>query len=254
MTIQLLVLAVTALLAFEAPARQDRSQDDSLRIGQESARWSIANTNRSSVLRPRRSVERRSLLEPTAFVLAFHAIGMGLLVSMDPEETGFEPMHVRNWANGMTNLPIWDDDSNITNYILHPLWGSETYLQARRAHHSPFRSFLFSTAASVMWEYGFESWAEHPSQQDLLFTSTVGSVLGEARHHARLALINQDAAWAAVLLILLDPLGTLVAHSTRLVGNVSKSISTALSPEISFAPAIAGGVGDQIGLQLIVPL
>lgn len=196
--------------------------------------------------------EKRSLLEPSLFVLAFHAIGMGILVSMDPEETGFQPVHVRNWAGGFERPPIWDDDSWITNYLLHPAWGSETYLQARRAGFRPLEAFLFSTTASVLWEYGFESWAEHPSRQDLLVTSTVGSILGEMRFAARKALMQQKSGWADLVLVLLDPFRLIVQLSSAVARNLGAQIGSVFepSPQISAPRHTATAT---VGLQVTIP-
>lgn len=77
--------------------------------------------------------------------------------------------------------PEWDNDSYLFNYILHPLWGSETYLRARENGYSPWGSFIYSMSASAVWEYLFESWIKHPSQQDLIFTTGIGWIIGELR-------------------------------------------------------------------------
>jgi hypothetical protein len=75
--------------------------------------------------------------------------------------------------------PVWDEDPFFWNYIVHPVAGAWSYLAERNWGETPLRSFLFSTFTSVAWEYGFEAWVEHPSAQDLLITSTTGSILGE---------------------------------------------------------------------------
>lgn len=205
-----------------------------------------------------RSSPKRSLIDPVAFVMTYHAIGMGMLVSMDPKETGFKPAHIRNWVSGMTSPPIRDNDALITNFVLHPLWGSDTYLRARSAHFSPMQSFLFSTGASIVWEYGFESWAEHPSIQDLVLTSTVGSLLGELRYIAISALGDQDAWWATALLIVADPLGTLFSSATRLGERASGRITSAFTQGGVLEPALAGALRTQssgdVGLRLAISL
>ena len=213
---------------------------------------STTESDLTTYYRPR----RRGLIEPAAFVMAVHAVGMGILVSMDPAETGFKPMHVDNWVDGMRKPPIWDNDSWITNYILHPLWGSETYLRARAQNYTPVESFLFSTAASVAWEYAFESWAEHPSKQDLLVTSTVGSILGEIRYITRRALTNRDEAWATVLLILVDPFGMMMKHAAILARDVHGSIASLFKPDVTITPSFAdaSGANAPFGLRLSVSL
>ena len=80
--------------------------------------------------------------------------------------------------------PVWDKDPFFWNWVVHPVAGSYAYLAERNWGERPLRGFLFSTATSVAWEYGFEAWIEHPSAQDLLITSTTGSVLGELSYRA----------------------------------------------------------------------
>ncbi len=39
--------------------------------------------------------------------------------------------------------------------------------------------------ASITWEYFIESWTEHPSSQDLLYTTGIGWMLGELRYRIK---------------------------------------------------------------------
>lgn len=148
---------------------------------------------------------RISLRDPILYTTAWHIVGMGALLSMDRQATGFEPVRFRNVIRAMTKPPVWDHDNWYTNYIGHPVWGSETYLSVRRDGYSRTESLLFSTASSVAWEYWIEGWAEQPSIQDLLFTSTLGAVLGELRFYAARGLVRTDAWWSGPLLIAVDP-------------------------------------------------
>ena len=251
-----LALLLVQVLAVVSPCVQTVSANPSdtlgASIGQPLPRITSAGFQRPDFTLEASS-ERRSLLEPTLFVMAFHMVGMGMLVSMDPEETGFQPVHIRNWAGGFQSSPIWDDDSWITNFILHPAWGSETYLQARGAGYRPLEAFLFSTAASILWEYGFESWAEHPSRQDLLVTSTVGSILGELRFVARQALIRQKSGWADIVLVLLDPFRLIVQLSSAVVRSMGTQLASVFEPsrQISAPRHI---VAPTAGLQITIPL
>jgi len=96
---------------------------------------------------------------------------------------GFKP-GASQFRQAYTKPPVWDSDGWVVNYVGHPISGMQTYLLERNHGSSRLRSFVFSTAASVGWEYGIEAWAEQPSIQDLLVTSTVGSVLGELSYRA----------------------------------------------------------------------
>jgi hypothetical protein len=102
--------------------------------------------------------------------------------------------------------PVWDKDHWFWNYITHPIFGQWTYLMERNLDESPLRGFLFSTAASLGWEYGFEALIERPSIQDLLFTSTIGSVLGEGSfkltQHMR---IDGFSFWEKIALVVVNP-------------------------------------------------
>ena len=55
-------------------------------------------------------------------------------------------------------------------------------------------SFGFSLGASVTWEYLIESWTEHPSSQDLIYTTGVGWILGELRYQLKQR-VSSDAHW-----------------------------------------------------------
>jgi hypothetical protein len=126
-------------------------------------------------------------------------------VSKWRRDEGFAP----GWSNfrrAFTQPPVWDEDEWLVNLVGHPLIGMHTYLLERNFDASPLQAFLFSTAASVGWEYLIESWAEQPSIQDLLFTSTIGSVLGELNHQATRRLRRGGLrGWEKVVLTIINP-------------------------------------------------
>src|SRR5262249_17905438 len=84
--------------------------------------------------------------------------------------------------------------------------GSELYLRGRAQGCSPLGSFLFASAASVVWEFGIESWYERPSFQDLIITPVAGSLIGEARFRAKRALLEADTGFSRTLAVAIDPL------------------------------------------------
>ncbi|KKM00426.1 hypothetical protein LCGC14_1804590 [marine sediment metagenome] len=105
---------------------------------------------------------------------------------------------------GLTHPPVWDPNPWYINYVGHPYVGSETYLLARNRNCSKFKSFLISTGASVTWEYTLEPlYGARPSIQDLLVTSTIGSLFGELRYWLKNKTNNK------VLKIILDPIDAL---------------------------------------------
>jgi hypothetical protein len=106
---------------------------------------------------------------------------LGLNIFLPTDET-WHAFSFENFLDAYQSPPRFDKDSWVFNYFLHPLWGSETYIRARCNGCSWWQSWLFSNAMSILWEYGFESWNEHPSIQDLLITGNAGSVIGEIRY------------------------------------------------------------------------
>lgn len=149
---------------------------------------------------------RPSLGYPAAYVLAWQALGFGLISSLDRDATNFESPSFENFLDGFRDGPACDDDEWQWNYVAHPLWGSETYLRARGQGFDPLASFLFSAGASVVWEFGMESWSQRPSTQDLIVTPVAGMLLGELRFRWKRELLERDDFAAALLLVLLDPL------------------------------------------------
>jgi hypothetical protein len=145
------------------------------------------------------------LTYPILYTLTLHGGALLFLTSLDKDTTGFSSPSARNFEEAFTKGPRADDDEWYWNYVLHPLAGSESYLRARAQGCSPFGSFLFSAAASAVWEFGFESWYERPSTQDLIITPVAGSFLGEARFYAKRALIESDTASARLLVVAIDP-------------------------------------------------
>ena len=141
--------------------------------------------------------------EPVVYSAQVMGLGLGGLLAFDLHDT--DPSY-ENFLQAMRSpAPRPDDDGAVFNYVLHPLWGSETYLRARAAEFSPAGSFAFSMGASVTWEYLIESWTEHPSRQDLVYTTGLGWMLGEARYR----LLQRAEGHETVLL---DPLYTTLNH------------------------------------------
>lgn len=158
------------------------------------------------------------LTYPVAYTLAFQGIGFAVLNALDPDITGYKSVGVDHFVDGLTQGPAPDDDDWPWNFVFHPLWGSETYLRARSENLSVVQAFLFSTAASVTWEFFFESWVARPSTQDLLLTSTLGSLLGEARFRLLRRQAGRPGKAARRARWLLDPIQSLVESITGYPG------------------------------------
>jgi hypothetical protein len=149
---------------------------------------------------------RPTLMPAIWHTLVLQVMGFGLLQSMDSDATNFVDPSFDNVREAFKRGPAWEDDHWQWNYIAHPLWGSETYLRARAQGFGRIPSFLFSTASSFVWEFLFESWSSRPSTDDLLITSTAGSLLGELRFHLKRKLALNDSRMARVLDFIVDPL------------------------------------------------
>ncbi len=86
----------------------------------------------------------------------------------------------RRWVENVKAGPVWDKDSPVLNYVLHPYAGAAYYMGARSCGFNCWGSFLYSFCISTFfWEYGFEAFNEVPSIQDLIITPVVGSLIGE---------------------------------------------------------------------------
>ncbi len=142
-----------------------------------------ANVNESM------SSRARMLTEDTIYTQVAMIAAVGALVMM-PESISKWDMDALNetslgdrWVENVTTKPIWDQDEWAINYIGHPISGAAYYAMARNDGFDIFESALYSTMMSTFfWEYGYESFAETPSIQDLIFTPLLGSFLGEGMH------------------------------------------------------------------------
>jgi len=127
-----------------------------------------------------------SLVNEIAVWTGISLVSMGILLIL-PENITLWDHDNMGWSKfkeAYTMPPVWENDKWAINYVGHPLNGMLFYLSERNYDKSVLRSFLFSTALSILWEYGIEAWAERPSAQDLIFTSTIGSLMGEASYQA----------------------------------------------------------------------
>jgi hypothetical protein len=148
--------------------------------GASEAQGAAANAD-SAVHVHRHYTKQNAIAFSTLGVLSFGVIWIL------PEEISKWPRNERqlnHLLDAYRTPPVWDHDPWVWNYVIHPVAGAYAYDAERNHDEGPMRSFLFSTATSVAWEYGFEAWIEHPSAQDLLITSTTGSVLGELSYRA----------------------------------------------------------------------
>lgn len=162
---------------------------------------------------------KTSLLDATIFT-GVPALGFSIAWFMfDPQYKGrTADEFLEDFKEGFTSPPKLDNNPWYINYIGHPLFGSEAYLLARNRGVSPFGSFLYSTAASVAWEYLIENWVGHPSIQDLLVTSSIGSLVGEGRYYGKKELMKKKDKNVLdnIAIVILDPIDALYRFAESL--------------------------------------
>jgi hypothetical protein len=165
--------------------------------------------------------KERDLKKPVIYSVSLMTINIILLVatSYSDHNPSFD-----QFKQAFTRPPVYDDDHWAINYISHPIMGSETYLRAREGNFGRFGSFMFSTAMSLTWEFIIESWTERPSIQDLLVTSTTGSILGELRYYFKNKMCSKYH-W------FIDPINTIYLKISS-SGEKKKSISFGIIVDI----------------------
>lgn len=133
-------------------------------------------------------------------------------------ENAKTPMFKRWWRN-VRNGPHWDGDNPVFNYVLHPYAGAAYYMGARSLGFNCWGSFVYSFCISTFfWEYGFESFNEIPSAQDLIITPVVGSIVGEGFYLIKRKIVSDGyRLWGSKALgysvaFLIDPLNEVVGY------------------------------------------
>ena len=129
---------------------------------------------------------------------------------MPKEWTGWSSTFVQdglgNFQDAYTHPPVWDTDHWFHNYIGHP-YGGNVYYNTVRSQGAPRgKSFLFTFALSMQWEYIFEAVAEQPSIQDIFITPIAGAILGEGVHHLTAKLKENGTSFPEkVVITILNP-------------------------------------------------
>ena len=168
------------------------------------------------------SAEARALTEDTIYMQVLMLSAVGGLVLMPASFTNWEEDALQGssltdgWVDNVTTKPVWDEDDLGTNYLGHPMSGAIYYAMARNDGLNIFESALYTTVMSTfLWEYGYESFAEIPSIQDLVVTPLFGAILGEGMHVLELKLDeNKGVIWGSkglgsVSYYFLDPMGNM---------------------------------------------
>jgi hypothetical protein len=161
------------------------------------------------------------------YFVSYQVFGVAVLYLMPESISGWTEEDKRDfsfdqWRHNVSNPVVWDGDSFVVNWVLHPYWGATYYSRARERGLSPEQSFAYSAALSALWEYGAEAIAEPVSVQDLVFTPLLGALLGAYvfepwRDHIRAREGELDWVDHAIL-ALTDPLGVINAKVNQWLG------------------------------------
>ena len=153
------------------------------------------------------------------------SIGMMLAIFALPEDiSNWDRSEMKpgmlgdKWIENNRKGPVWDKDDWQLNYIGHPYFGAVYYVVARNQGFGPLGSFTYSFLMSaLLWEFGIEALAEVPSNQDLVVTPVIGSILGEAFYIWEQRIIDEGGKlWGSYRLgstarFLVNPAGSLSA-------------------------------------------
>jgi hypothetical protein len=211
------------------------------------------------------------LFEHTNYMAFMHVAAAGIIFLLPESVTKWDKSDMSfstvtdKWARNVKSGPVWDGDDWAINYIGHPYQGAAYYVVARHSGYDWKGSFLFSTILSTfMWEYGFESFAEVPSTQDLVVTPIIGSILGEVLLNGEERITqNQGRVLGSRLLgdislFLINPAGSTInalRKLTKAPGRVKTSTEVFYEPRSISDSRIARNplseVNSQFGLRVV---
>jgi hypothetical protein len=166
----------------------------------------------------------RGLRRDSAYFFGYQFFIVGLLYVLPESVSAWteeqkEEYTFEKWKNNVTH-PRWDPDKWYINYIFHPYWGMTYYTRGRERGLSESGAFWYSVLLSGIYEFGLEALFEPVSIQDVIFTPTIGSLLGWYVEDTRRAIKSQSefSGWDKTILIATDPLGSLNTVVDNLFG------------------------------------
>jgi hypothetical protein len=169
-------------------------------------------------------VDYPGLRRDAAYFFGYQFFIVGLLYVMPEDVSAWteeqkEEYTFEKWWDNVSH-PRWDPDKWYINYILHPYWGMTYYTRGRERGLSETGALWFSFTLSSIYEFGLEALFEPVSVQDVIFTPTVGALLGWYFEETRREIKQQStfSTWDKTILIATDPLGTLNTMVDNLFG------------------------------------
>jgi hypothetical protein len=175
----------------------------------------------------------------TGFFLGYQVISVAVLSALPAEIWDDKTVSFESWWDNVSRPPTWDNDAFVTNYIGHPYWGATYYIRARERGFGRLASFGYSALLSTMYEYGVEAFLERPSNQDLIVTPILGSLLGAFVFEPVRDWVKRKPRFEwydHALLIVTDPLGLFSSVLERLLGIKSEILLQPTPP----SPAALG--------------
>jgi hypothetical protein len=151
----------------------------------------------------------------TVFLVGYQFAFIGILYAMPESITRWsdeqKEVSFEKWWDNVQHPVMWDKDNPLGNYLGHSYIGAAYYTRARERGFGYFDSFLYSTLASAMFEFGPEALFERPSIQDLWVTPVGGTLLGLAFEPLRNWVKKKpEPKWYDhAILIATDPIGAL---------------------------------------------
>jgi hypothetical protein len=189
--------------------RQNAMADGQLPQTSQSGNSGSSGNQRNSTIARLKKAELQSL--------GVQLAGMGAFQALDIWKSGYRPFSDArdNLRRAWTTAPEWDDDSYFFNYLGHPYTGALSYNLMRSQKASPWVSWLFSCSQSLLWEYTLEAMEEHPSIQDLAYTSTLGSLIGEGFHQLTIKMKKNGFSLREKIIVLLINPGYVLNNGFR---------------------------------------
>lgn len=158
------------------------------------------------ILRNEQAPFGRKFLRGSVCVLSFEAASTLLLFTLPKNYSNWkDPSGAEmraNFKRAFTSPPVFDKDHWSINYLGHPFMGSYMYNAVRSQNARVWQSSLFCLGHVLLWEYGFESFSEQPSAQDLIVTPLAGILLGESFHQLTKLMSRNGFKWYEIVAVM----------------------------------------------------
>jgi len=203
--------------------------------------------------------KEKKLFTDTVYLQVFMIGTVGFLYILPPSITKWEDSDddkslSQKWKDHVKAGPVWDKDEFFINYIGHPVSGAWYYMVARDDGFGPWESFAYAFMLSTFfWEYGYEAFAEIPSTQDLIFTPTLGALMGEGFYYLEKELDkNHGELWGS------KTLGSISYFFLNPIGRMTESLDDFFNIHLefhykTFQPAAISQVSPQLRRVDYVP-